>query len=51
MNKKKCESCTLNQSVTIDWVDTDLVSQVVEEAFAQDLIGSKTTKREMGKFI
>ena len=51
MNKKKCESCTLNQSVAIDLADTDLVSQVVEEVFVQDLIESKTAKREMDKFI
>jgi hypothetical protein len=43
-NKQKCESCTVNASVIIDFADDDLVSQVVREVLAKDRVKIKTIK-------
>ena len=35
-SKQKCESCTLDFPITIDFMDLDTVEEVVEEAFVKD---------------
>jgi hypothetical protein len=43
--KQKCESCAIETPIIIDVADRDLVSQVVREALAKDLIKTETNKK------
>jgi hypothetical protein len=43
--KQKCESCAVETPIIINVADRDLVSQVVREALAKDLIKTETNKK------